>query len=711
MKKRTTQSQVFSMSGKIYSVTYILKYVKDVVTTCEKINTTKKVNYYNVSCAFDIETSSFYNVSRETPEKCAVMYEWTLGINGVAVIGRTWDKFLLLLKKICEILGLDANNRLVIYVHNLGYEFQFIRKYFEWLNVFAVDTRKPVYAVTTTGIEFRCSYILSGYSLEKVGEHLQAYPVKKLVGSLDYSKIRTYKTIITQAEKNYCVNDVLVVMSYIQEEIEKNGDITKIPMTKTGYVRRFCRNKLTKDYNNPKKSKYKALGYHDFIKRLSITPDEYKQLKRAFQGGFTHANALRVGIVLNNVASYDITSSYPTVMLSEKFPMSKAEIIYNLTPELFKTSIEKYCCLFDVEITGLDSKYYYENYISRSRCFKCDNAVVNNGRIVKADLIRTTITEQDYCIIKRFYRWSNMRVANFRRYKRGYLPKNFILAILELYKKKTELKGVGGKEVEYLSSKEMINSCYGMCVTDPIQNTCIYTNDWETITPDIETELQKYNDSWSRFLYYPWGVWVTAYARVNLFTAIINAGDDYIYSDTDSVKLLNQEKHINYFDKYNNMITFKIEKCLNYYNIPLDSYKPKTIKGVEKPLGVWDFEGVYTRFKTLGAKRYVVDKEGDINITVSGLNKKITVPYMVDKYGDDVFNFFDNNLYIPKGKTGKNIHTYIDDTIEGVVTDYQGKHAHFKELSCIHLEESDYSLSLADNFIAYLLEIKGKNEI
>ena len=32
---------------------------------------------------------------------------------------------------------------------------------------------------------------------------------------------------------------------------------------------------------------------------------------------------------------------------------------------------------------------------------------------------------------------------------------------------------------------------------------------------------------------------------------------------------------------------------------------PKTIKGETKTLGVWDFDGFYTDFKTLGAKRYI----------------------------------------------------------------------------------------------------------
>ena len=52
-----------------------------------------------------------------------------------------------------------------------------------------------------------------------------------------------------------------------------------------------------------------------------------------------------------------------------------------------------------------------------------------------------------------------------------------------------------------------------------------------------------------------------------------------------------------------------------------------------------DFEGYYERFKTLGAKRYMVQKDGKVNITVSGLNKKIAVPYLQQKFGDNIFRY------------------------------------------------------------------------
>ena len=53
--------------------------------------------------------------------------------------------------------------------------------------------------------------------------------------------IRHSQTPLTDTEWGYILNDGLVVMAFIQEEIERLGDITRLPLTKTGYVRNACR--------------------------------------------------------------------------------------------------------------------------------------------------------------------------------------------------------------------------------------------------------------------------------------------------------------------------------------------------------------------------------------------------------------------------------------------------------------------------------------
>ena len=716
MKQKNQNYDQFDLTNKFDELSDFKKYLKNL--KYKTIKTNKKIEYINLPCEVDIEVSSFYDTENE---KVGLMYCFTFGVNGHSCLGRTKDEFIELISFVIDTFKLSKDRRMIFYVHNLSYEFQFFMKWFRWISVFAVKQRTPLKAVTFDGIEFRCSYLLSGYSLAKVGEHLQKYKVNKMVGDLNYRLIRTPITPLTSSEIGYVLNDGLVVMAYIQEQIESHkNDITKIPLTKTGEVRKYCRNMcLYGGGGSHKNTGRNFLKYHYFISNLTIqSVNEYKQLKRAFSGGFTHANPLVVGKVQKDVSSYDFSSSYPAVMLSEKYPMTNGKLVTIKDREEFNRYIKLYCCLFDVTFINIESKIWFEHYISSSHCYKLINPASDNGRIISADELSITITEQDYQIIEKTYKWEKMKIKNFRIYKRDYLPKEFIQAIIKLYKDKTELKNVSGMEVEYLHSKELLNSCYGMSVTDICRQQISFSltnNIWEDVTTekDYERDLQKYNESKTRFLAYQWGVWVTAYARANLWNGILNVGMDYCYSDTDSIKLINAKNHNKYFTDYNDTIVKKLQKMCNHYDLPFESVAPYTIKGEQKIIGLWDYE-YNCDFKTLGAKRYIVKKGDKYEITISGLNKKTTMDYFINT-GKNVFQTFKNGMYIPAtyvhdGEicvgTGKNIHTYIDVARDGVVKDYLNKPFEYHVDTCVHMEESDYTLSLASEFVDLLLHIE-----
>lgn len=672
--------------------------------------------YFNVECAFDIETSS---VMLENEQKFAFMYEWTFGIKDKNFIcyGRTWEEFKDLCRQLQEYFLLDSEHILVVYVHNLSYEFQFMRKYFRWLNVFAVDERKPVKALCSYGIEFRDSYILSGYSLEKLAENLVSHNIKKLVGDLDYNLTRTHVTELTENELAYCNNDVEIVLAYINEQIEQYENITKIPMTNTGRVRRFVKDKCYfTEKNHKKSSKGKYQRYKELMNELTLTTDEYTMLKRCFMGGFTHASMLYSGELLHDVASIDFTSSYPYVMLSEKFPMSKPEKVKPTKKQFLElVNSDDIGLMFVARFKGLKSKLSFETYLSESKCDVLENPIINNGRVFKADTVQTTITDIDFKIMYKCYTWDNIEIANVHKFYMQYLPKSILLAIIELYEKKTTLKDVSGKEVEYLVNKGMLNSVYGMCVTDIVRDNISYKDDWEYEKYTIEMmneQIEKYNNSSNRFLYYPWGVWVTAYARKNLWNGILEIGIDYVYSDTDSIKFLNYEKHTEYINRYNLDVENKLKKMCKFRQIEFERLKPKTIKGVEKMIGVWDFEGIYTHFKTLGAKRYLVRSKKDekLHLTVAGLSKQNGVEYMLRICNNDyekVFANFNDDLYIPENETGKHTHTYIDSPITSMITDYQNNVIEVTALSGVHLSPCEFTLSISKQYSKFLQDLRN----
>ena len=431
----------------------------------DAIRTKNNVEYLNIPAAFDIEVSSFY----DHDQKRAAMYIWTLGINNVVTCGRTWEEFRSTILAVSQILGLSENRRLIIYVHNLAYEFQFIRKHFQWDNVFLLEERKPVYC-RTDGIEFRCSLKLSGgRPLASIAKDLRKYPVEKMVGDLDYDLVRSSATVLSPKELKYCENDIRVLLHYIQEKIENDGDITQIPLTNTSYVRKYCRYECKKNWKQ----------YRSLMSYLTVSPDEYVVLRRAFQGGFVHANARYVDKVLSNVQSYDLHSSYPAVMVLRYFPMSNATKIDTSVPldeTTIQPYIDKYCCMFDLELFDVEPRLEQDNPISSSKCQSLDyrNSLINNGRVSRTSYLKTTCTELDYQTYITFYNYSHLQITNLYIYDRGYLPKPLVESILKFYADKTTLKGVPGQELNYMISKNMLNAAYGMMVTSIVRESMVF---------------------------------------------------------------------------------------------------------------------------------------------------------------------------------------------------------------------------------------------
>lgn len=706
---------------------------------------------YNVPASFDIETSSYYKMG----VKRATMYVWSFCLNGSTIIGRTWEDWIEVLDFISEHLH-TSKISLIIYVHNLGYEFQFMRGWFKWDEVFAVKERRPVHASLPEGIEFKCSYILSNYSLAYIGAKLlRKYPVEKAVGDLDYSLLRHSGTGLTTEELWYSVKDVQVVSSYIQEKIENEGGINNIPLTNTGYVRRYCREFCFTQFNSdPKMQRKLSARYHERMKSLRVTSQcEYDQLHAAFAGGFTHAAPMHSGDIMENVGSADEASAYPGAMVMKKFPMSRGIFVGNCEEDDIDFLIKQgYCVLFTVRILGLTPKFIYENYISVSRCSDlAKNAVVNNGRVAAADYIQLTVTEQDWDIIKQCYDWDKATFYSCRFYQADYLPRPFILSILKLFANKTSLKGVEGKETEYMVSKNMINSAYGMSVTNIIRDLYEYSDveGWHSEDADVIEQLQSYNNNHNRFLFYAWGVWVTAHARHNLWEAIFEFGPDYVYADTDSIKGINFQDHEDFFTLYNLGIESQLNKMCRALRIPIELCKPKTPKGETKTIGVFEIEESYKYFKTIGAKRYIYEYEsGELLFTVSGVNKHYGVPYLLSEYcGVDpefmdtvnlaytanpnlekeskaamaqvikkhnegeidylpAFEVFNEGLYFPANATGKQTLTYVDDAFGEDVTDYTGLTKHVFEYSYIHMEPQSYFMSQTEEYLRFLKGFK-----
>ena len=235
---------------------------------------------------------------------------------------------------------------------------------------------------------------------------------------------------------------------------------------------------------------------------------------------------------------------------------------------------------------------------------------------------------------------------------------------------------------------------------------------------DEQGIIDKYNDSESRFIYYPWGVWVTSYARNNLFRGIAEFGIDYAYADTDSCKIMNSDRHAGWIEQYNQEVMAKIEAACVARGINPEKARPKNKDDVVCPLGVWDHDGHYERFKTIGAKRYMYEawewnkktnqNELNLHTTFAGLSK-IKLPEYLKSLGGDPFTHFGSDLTVPSDMTGKLTHCYCDEHMELDVEDCYGNIAHVTTDGGVHLEPQDYDCSIKATFKELIAEIQGED--
>lgn len=669
--------------------------------------TVSKKNIINVAAAFDTEVSSF--IDEQDGEPSALVYIWMFGIDNVVVYGRTLEGFQHLIEMLKYALR-QEKRKLIVYIHNMKYDYQFIKKWFDWDKVFSKDKRDIMFADTGC-IEFRDSLVLAGgRSLARIGENLKNSKLRKAVGDLNYELVRHEETPLTAEELNYCEMDVRVLIEYIREKIEEDGDISKIPFTNTGYVRDYVRNACFENREN----------YLRLMDGLTMTPGCYQQAEQCFMGGAVGANLKHINKVVHDVTSYDIKSSYPYVMCTGYFPMSYGIPIRNRDAKdtLFHVEQDKRCCMFTLEIWGLVPKpgndYCFP--ISESKCeeligertsygnLDSDNMFdvyrVGGGRVITAMYLRMTCTELDFATYREFYDLDNCEwhVSEMRVFKRGWLPKPIVNSILKFFHDKTTLDGVDGKEAEYMIAKNMLNAIYGMMVEKPVRPD-YYLQNGVMIKGDVDyvAKVEAYNEKWNRFLYYPWGVWVTAHARWRLYDAIRAVGKDFVYCDTDSVKLTNAEIYQDYFDKRNAESYMKMLELARRLELPRDKVIPASPKGEEKVLGTWEKEWKASRFKTLGAKRYLLEFEkGGYYLTVAGSNKKSTLEYLkLDE--EHMFDNFNPHLVVPPEYSKRLVATFIEEHRSGFVTDYLGNRKYYSVLSGIHMAPTSYSFSIAEH--------------
>lgn len=636
---------------------------------------------------FDIETST---IEKTDGSFEGFMYHWQVCIDGYVCFGRTWKEFLTFLRKMNRALkNYDDKHKLLCYIHNFSYEFQFLYSWIKLQDVFAIDKRKPLKAVSKDfNIEFRCSYLLSNMNLKKFIENTPNAHYFKGTGDLDYKKVFTPKTPLTMCELGYCYNDVMGLYEAIIYLL-KEDTLESIPLTSTGYVRRECRNNMRKNKKNRKQ----------FLD-LKLDDKLYQLCKDAFRGGNTASNRYKTNFINYDVSSYDMSSAYPYAMISGLYPITpfQEETIASL--DMLDDYNNCYCTLayYSFENVKLKKGIPFP-YIPYSKCIEFiapsyegifkGKEYCYNGRVLEADFIKIAMTNYDYQIFINQYDYDedNVRVEDFYYSHKGFLPKELTDTVIEFFMLKSQLKGIKEKEYEYMKSKNKLNSLYGMIVTDIIRQENLFNDEWKK---GENSTLDDYYNKRNNFLTYQWGLFVTAICRTNLQKAIDKIGLDCVYIDTDSVKYVG--KHDEVFEDINQEM---VEWCtlndiINYVKVGNHKYF----------LGLYDKEKGYDEFVTLGAKKYAFNQNGKIGITVAGLNKKTGAKELEQKGG--LSNFKIGTEFINSGRKT----VYYNDDKKHFLT-VQG--CKIENASNIALVDTTYTLGMTDVMLSILNGLESED--
>lgn len=605
------------------------KHAGDITAVATKGKGRNRIEYYNYPCSFDIETTTIKPGQLDYPydpeaAPVAFPYLFQYCIYGEVIMVRTYEQAMDVFKWCSEYFRTGGNRRLVFFDHNLGYEEHFFRGLWKIVPdmCFALDDHHPVTIVTKDGLMFRDSYKMTNMSLATLTKDWSRKWIKDKE-IMDYSQLRTPYTPLDDNTLIYSALDVLSLSDAIIPFLAARNEYiwTKCP-TSTSFIRKGLKRAVGVGIKGRTEAQK---AYHKMLGKQKITFEQYLMLKRQARGGNTHANRAITGQLLSDLCHFDITSSYPAQMVCyPEYPLGQW---FDLDPgtdpeELMAFEADGQCTLFDVVLENCRLKPGVTvPYIPISKLIIVDGSgmkYTDNGRYIEGlHLIQVTLFGIEWPIIKAQYDFDDAIITKGYFCDKGYLPDIVRQFVLDLYKQKTELKGIKGREVEYALAKTYVNGCFGMAYTDMLRDTYEVTEEGIVLKPEEDPEkfLADYQGSISYFLPYVWGCMIATLGRVYLQKMIDAAGKDFCYCDTDSIFATHPDIVGPKIKALEKELTAYQRRCgleLTYYDI----------KGRPHELGGIDEEPRCEQFKTYGAKKYITVEDGKLTCTIAGVPKK-----------------------------------------------------------------------------------------
>lgn len=585
-----------------------------------KVQRNKKVyKYANKFGVLDTETSHI-------DDKIGWIYQWAFKLGDDYVYGRKPSEFITLLQKLGERYNLHTMKKIIIYVHNLAYDIQYLKRhlieYDPKIKMFALDNH-AVLIVDVFGFRFLCSYKLSNMSLDLFSKNYAA-KYRKAVGEINYNIVRYQDEVLTDSDWYYMFSDVASQYDAIQGYLKVMGYeyAYQAPYTSTGFVRLDCRHTSEKEG-----------GWHAKFTESALNLEQYNLCRQAFMGGLTIANYKYIDTTVRECEEYrlrhkDFTSSYPARQMCNYMPVGRP-MWYGEIDDMdeFESLLSDYCCIFVLTMHNVRIKQgITAPYIPSSKCIELKDELKLNGKVVFAKDLSIVVTELDYKWIKKQYETFDdqedtgyINITKMLLFEKGEAPKWLKDRVMYYFNNKCTLKHTDAKL--YAASKALLNAIYGMSATSIIRRAYHMNADGlieadEMLTDEeMQRELDKYYKSYNNFIPYQLGVYTTAHARDGLMTMIETIGyDNFLYCDTDSA-----------FYKS----TPEVEKRLDQMNEDIKKLAIEKNAYIDNQfLGLATDEEPIRAFRSLHAKCYAIEEfdgnEYKLKVTIAGVPKKST---------------------------------------------------------------------------------------
>lgn len=277
----------------------------------------------------------------------------------------------------------------------------------------------------------------------------------------------------------------------------------------------------------------------------------YEKFHNGFRNGLITRDTNKDGKKIKNVLYADITSAFPAVMYTKKFPWSftKINMVGAKDPSFFFS-----CYRHPVKERCFFGKFTFTN-LSLKKEAPCATVVENTEFVTFAPVYSSYMTDIEYQIICKFYNFDSVVCEDMYKADLVELDKREKKIIYELFQEKQKAQGTP----QYGFYKILLNAAFG--------NKCI-----KMARPNYDYHYDNRN------YYYPEGIWIAAIQRKIMADIIWDLGDDFIYTNTDSVICHNTPKARKIIEDYNSTVEeeelgkFKMEEFKEFYMVGPSKY-------------------------------------------------------------------------------------------------------------------------------------------